>query len=161
SRAQSSYQAAFAIEPGFAHPLLSCKLRHNWVNLLFHMGRSDEAESVCYEWLHLSIRSQYPDQQAAALNYLALLAGQRGHRELQLSQLNQALAQVDFSQHPQFYCQCLVNRAQVYYELKKFPAAQLEAETAFQLCERRSEALLGASASLLLSRVYRDRPRPD
>src|SRR5262249_9119053 len=86
--AQENYQKSFALEKIAGQPLLSTKLRDNWVNLLFYTGRSAEAETACYELLKLSLKYGYVPQQAAALSYLALLAGQKNNLELQWHYFN-------------------------------------------------------------------------
>jgi tetratricopeptide (TPR) repeat protein len=90
-KAQEAYLRAFAIAKKFPHPLLELTLQHNWVNLLYYTGRSAEAEAACFDWLKQSLRYQDVSQQAVALNFLALLAGQKGLKEKKLDYLNQAI----------------------------------------------------------------------
>ncbi|MFO1463481.1 MAG: protein kinase [bacterium] len=160
-RAQQIYREAFALEAGLEQPLLSCKLRNNWINLLVFLGRSQEAEAGCYDLLSRALRARYPDQQAAALSYLALLAGQRGDPEGQLNFLQQALALIQAAQYPQLYFQCLLDRGQACLERGRFTAAQIDAEGAEAAARRNANPVWTAMAQILLGRVYRDRPRPD
>ncbi len=161
AQAEKVYQQAFQSESKAEHPLLACKLRHNWVNLNFHLGRAMEAEERCYEWLRISLQHRYVDQQAAALNYLALLAGKKNHQEMQLNYLNQAAGILNPAQFPQLYCQTLINRGQVHCDLRSWTAAQLDAEAALNLAERRLDTSLSGLGALLLGKVLRDRPLPD
>jgi serine/threonine protein kinase/transposase len=161
SRAERAYQEAFRLEKESAHPSLACRLRHNWVNLLFHVGRPQEAEEVCYDWLKLALQYRYADQQAAAFNYLALIAGQQNRRELQKNHLSQALNLLNPSQFPQLYFQSLMNRASVNLDLRKFTAAELDAGGALKIAETNLGPSFSALAHLLLGRIYRDRPRAD
>jgi len=161
NRASEAYQGALGLSEKAKHPLLACTLRHNWVNLLYHMGRAGEAEASCYEWLQLSIEYRYPEQQAAALNYLALLSGQKNHREMQLNYLNQAIGLLSANKTPQLLFQTLINRGYVFWDLKKFTPAQLDAEAALKIADRRSNMTLSSWAYLLLGKILRDRPKPD
>ncbi len=160
-RADATYQKSFDLERQSDHPTLACILRHNYVNLLYHMGRAADAERICYEWLQVSIRHRYVEQQAAALNYLALLAGQKNHSELQLSYLNQAIALVNPVKSPQFLFQTLINRGYVYWDLKNFPAAQLDAEASLQVAERSANPAFAPWSYLLMGKVFRDRKKSD
>jgi hypothetical protein len=76
------------------------------------------------------------DQQAAALNYLALLAGQKNHEEMQLYFLNQALSLLDARIFAPLRFQTLINRGHLHWDLRQFTAAQLDGEAALNLSER-------------------------
>jgi tetratricopeptide (TPR) repeat protein len=159
--AYSTYQRAFELEKKAHQPLLSCKLRENWLNLIFHMGRTAEAENACYDLLKTSVGYQYREQQASALNYLALLSGQRNHQDMQINYLNQALAFLNPHQYPQLYVQTLMNRGFAYLGMDKFFAAQLDGEEALNISERQSDSQLISWAYLLLGKIFRDRSKPD
>lgn len=161
SRCQQAYREAFARERAVGQPQLSCKLRENWINLLLYLGKTEEAEARCYELLRTSLEAGYPEQQAAALNVLAQIAGQRGEHARRLALLEQALSILDPARHPQWYFQCRHDRGLLQYEAQKYAAAQLDAESALEIAERRSQSAWIAMARLLLGRVLRDRPRPD
>lgn len=158
---RQSYLDAFALEKTLNQPVLSCKLRENWVNLLYHLGQSAEAERACYDLLKTSIHYRYREQQAAALNYLSLLAGQRENPPLQLQYLNQALAILDPEIHRQLYFQTKVNRSYAHLALKKYVAAQLDAESAVEMAGKSAVPQWLAFASLTLGRTMRDRPQAD
>jgi tetratricopeptide (TPR) repeat protein len=161
ARAGNTYQEIFAMEETEERPLLACKLRHNWVNLLFHEGKTREAENTCYEWLRLSLKYRYPDQQAFALNYLGLLSGREGRHETQLGFFNRALRLLDSTRLTSLYFQILLNRGSCHLDLRKFTAAQLDGEAALRWAERHSGQEVSHLALLLLGRVLRDRTRPD
>ncbi|MCC7345558.1 MAG: protein kinase [Deltaproteobacteria bacterium] len=161
SRCQQAYREAFAREPAVGQPQLSCKLRENWINLLLYLGKTEEAEARGYELLKISLHAGYHEQQAAALNVLAQIAGQRGEFARRLALLEQALSILDPARHPQWYFQCRHDRGLLQYEAQKYAAAQLDAEAALEIAERRSQPAWLAMARLLLGRVLRDRPRPD
>lgn len=160
-RALHAYEAAWELCRKSYHPKLANVLFHNWINLEHHMGRSSEAEKSCYEWLNLAVRHRYPEQEASALNYLALFAGQRQLLDLQGSFLNQALALVNPVQNPRLFAQLCANRALLHWSRKNFPAAQRDGETALKLCRSRPEDPLLAWIYLVLGKVARDRPDPD
>jgi len=159
--AQQAYQQAFGLLQEKEAPLLACKLRENWVLFLLQAGRNAECEKACYDLLKTAIRHRYVEQQAAALNYLAVLAGQQNHPEKKIQYLNQALGFLPDRQYPQVYFQCLLNRAYGYFELGKFVPAQLDAEQALQIGQNRGNELFIAWAQLILGKIYRDRPRAD
>jgi len=161
SRCQQAYREAFAREQAVGQPQLSCKLRENWINLLLYLGKTEEAEARGYELLKISLHAGYHEQQAAALNVLAQIAGQRGEFARRLALLEQALSILDPARHPQWYFQCRHDRGLLQYEAQKYAAAQLDAEAALEIAERRSQPTWRAMARLLLGRVLRDRPRPD
>jgi hypothetical protein len=111
--------------------------------------------------LKTAVRCRYIDQQAAAFTYLALLAGQKNHRDLQLNYLNRALSLLHPKRLSPLYLLTLLDRGYLYCGLRKFIPAQLDAESALNLATRRSETSYIAIASLLLGKIFRDRPRPD
>ncbi|MFO1462313.1 MAG: protein kinase [bacterium] len=159
--AEAWYQRALALSEAAAHPAFACKLRENYLNFLYQQGRLAEAEAAAYPLLHLAIRHHYPEQQAIALNFLALLAGQKNHRELQRQYLGQALSILNERRSPQAYFQTLMNRAQLYWTWEKFTAAQLDAEHAFSLAERAGNPAFLAWSCLWLGKIHRDRPKAD
>ncbi len=160
-RADETYRRVFSLAERVEHPQLACTLRHNWVNLLHHLGRATEAKATCFEWLNLAIRSHYPQQQAAALNYLSLFAEQEGHRERQLAYLHQAISLLKPDQHPALLAQIYINRSYAYWENKKYLRAELDAEAALNLSEKTANRSLLALACLALGKVLRDRPHPN
>jgi len=163
-QAEPHYRKALALVDPSAQSLLAATLQHNWVNFLFHLGKTPVAREACYAWLHHSLRHHHPEQQAAALNYLALLAEQEGKQEAQAQYLNQAiylLKSLKTLKTPHLLPQFLLNRAVHQYDRQKFIPAQLEAEEALRLSEELSNNFLIASAHLLLSKVYRDRKKQD
>jgi len=159
--AQEAYQRALSLSTAFHHPLLVCIIHHNRVNLLYQMGRASEAESSCFDWLKLSIRHRFPEQQALALNFLALLSGQKGHRAQQLAYLNQALGLLGSRKRPDRLAQFLINRAYAYFEMKKFVAAQLDGEAALEIAQKRSIGSLRSLSNLILGKILSHRPKPD
>lgn len=159
--AEPLYQQAFGLCDAAAHPAFTCKLRENYLNFLYQQGRLAEAEAAAYPLLHLAIRHQYPEQQAIALNFLALLAGQKNHRELQRHYLGQALSVLNERRSPQAYFQTLMNRAQLYCSWEKFTAAQLDAEHALSLAERAGHNTFLAWSCLWLGKIHRDRPKAE
>jgi hypothetical protein len=159
--AQAAYLRVAELSERIAHPTLACLFRHNWVNLLYHMGRSQEAESVGYEWLRLAIQNRYVEQEAAALNYLALLSGQKNQRERQLNYLNQAVLVLRDGDHSRPLFQTLINRGYFYWNAENYPAAQLDAEAAREVAERSHNPAFGPWAYLLLGKIHRDRKKPD
>lgn len=160
-RALLAYESAWDHCRKSYHPKLANVLFHNWINLEHHMGRSSEAEKSCYEWLQLAVRHRYPEQEASALNYLALFAGQRRLLDLQGSFLNQAIALVNPAQNPRLFAQLCANRALLHWSRENFPAAQRDGETALNLCHQRPGDPLLAWVYLVLGKVARDRPNPD
>lgn len=159
--AHATYPSTFSLAEKAGQPLLSCKLQENWLNLLYQMGRHGEAQNAAYELLRLAIQYQYPEQQAAALNYLSLLAGQKGRPEAKLNYLHQALALLTPRHFPQLTFQTLMNRAFTYWELGKYTPAQLDAEAALQIGEQRANPLFISWAQMLLGKILRDRLKPD
>jgi serine/threonine protein kinase len=161
NRASETYTNADELAKKAKHPLLSCSLLHNWVNLLFSMGRISEAESACYEWLQLSIENRYQEHQATALNFLALLEARKNHKEMQLNYLNQAIGLANPNKAPQLFFQTLLNRGWLFWSMKKYTPAQLDAEAALKISEKRSFLFLATWAYNLMGKIYRDRPKPD
>ncbi len=159
--AAERFAAAEASAERAGHPWLSGRLLQNWINLLFYMGRAAEAETRCYALLRLAIGHRYLELQAAAHNFLALLAGQRGRRELQETQLNLALHLLRPRGLWLPYAQTLLNRAFFYWEQGRSTAAELDAGYALDLAKRLRHPHFTAWAQLLLGRILRDRPRPD
>ena len=143
------------------HPKLANVLFHNWINLQHHMGRSVEAEKSCYEWLNMAIQNRYAEQEASALNYLALFAGQKRLLGLQASFLDQAISLVNPEQSPRLFAQFCANRALLQWSLKNYSSAQQDGETALKLCRSRPDDPLLAWIYLVLGKVARDRPSPD
>lgn len=160
-QAHAAYRHVEALSRQVSHPTLACIFRHNWVNLLFYMGRSREAEEVCYEWLRLAIQNQYPEQQGAALNYLALLSGQKGQKERQLACFNQAIVVLSGGSYYQTQFQTYLNRGYFYWHSHNYPAAQLDAEAALEVAERFPGSSYRPRVQLLMGKIYRDRAKPD
>jgi len=159
--AEPTFRRALQLAELAQHPSFSCRLRENWLNLLFQSGRSAEVENVAYELLRLALQHHYPEQQAAALNYLALLAGQKNLRQEQLDHLRQALGILNPRRSPQVYYQTLMNRGFLSVDLGRFAAAQLDAEETLTWAERHSNPPFLAWANLLLGILHRDRPKAD
>src|SRR4030095_5686925 len=74
---------------------------------------------------------------------------------------HQALNLLDASRFPQLYFQSLMNRASVNLDLRKFTAAELDAEGALKIAETKLGPSFSALVRLLLGRLFRDRPRSD
>ncbi|HEX5035503.1 MAG TPA: protein kinase, partial [bacterium] len=159
--AYEGYRQAWDLARREPHPFLLQSLYQKWINLLHHGGKSAEAEAACYEWMKLTLRHRYRDQQAIALNYLSLIAGRRGHLELKAAYLDQALALLDESKQPRFLAQLLVNRAYLNWSLQKFLPAQLDAEAALNVGRLWPEDRLLGWVDIILGKIYRDRPKPD
>lgn len=159
--AYEGYQKAWDFARREPHPFLLQSLYQKWINLLHHGGRSAEAEAACYEWMKLAIRHRYSDQQAIALNYLSLIAGKKGHLELKISYLDQAIALLDGKKHPRFLAQFHVNRAYLHWTQGKYLPAQLDAEAALQLGKLWPDDRLWGWLYTILGKIYRDRPQPD
>ena len=159
--AYEGYRQAWDLARREPHPFLLQSLYQKWINLLHHGGKSAEAEAACYEWMKLTLRHRYRDQQAMALNYLSLIAGRRGHLELKAAYLDQALALLDESKQPRFRAQLLVNRAYLNWSLQKFLPAQLDAEAAMNVGRLWPEDRLLGWIDIILGKIYRDRPKPD
>ncbi len=160
-QAFTAYQKVWKYSDKVVHPMLMQTLYRNWINLLHHMGRSIEAEKSCYDWMNLAIQHRYLDQQALALNYLALFAGQKNLRELQGSFLNQAIDLLDAKKSPRLSAQLLTNRALLFWSQEEFVAARRDGENALRLCNLWKDDSLLAWIYLLLGKVHRDRPDPD
>ncbi|MDL1873189.1 hypothetical protein FBR05_13480 [Deltaproteobacteria bacterium PRO3] len=161
-RAAARLFAAAELSAGrAAHPWLQGRLLQNWINLLFYLGRAAEAEQRCYALLRLAIVHRYPELQAVAHNSLALLAGQRGRRELQETQLNLALHLLRPRGLWLPYAQTLLNRAFFLWEQGRYTAAELDAGYALDLAQRLRHPHFKALAQLVLGRILRDRPNPD
>jgi tetratricopeptide (TPR) repeat protein len=159
--ARSAFHRALELSDRFVHPLFSCMIRQRWINLLHYMGRAQDAETTCYDLLRRSIQSQFPQQQATALNYLALLAGQENHREQQLRYLNQAIGLLHPQKPTHLLAQLLINRSYANHDLKRFVPAQLDGEAALNSAEKQSDGSLASLARLILGKIFRDRPKPD
>ncbi len=155
------FAAAEASAGRAAHPWLQGRLLQNWINLLFYMGRAAEAEQRCYVLLRLAIVHRYPELQAVAHNSLALLAGQRGRRELQETQLNLALHLLRPRGLWLPYAQTRLNRAFFLWEQGRYTAAELDAGYALDLAQSLRHPHFKALAQLVLGRILRDRPNPD
>ncbi|HKX11799.1 MAG TPA: hypothetical protein VJP40_01510, partial [bacterium] len=155
--AHQAYRRAWAISRNCSHPMLSQTLYHNWINLLHHMGRSRQAEKLCYEWLQLAVQHQYPEQQASALNYLALIAGQRKHYKLQGAYLDQAIGLLNSRKCSRLLAQFLINRSLLGWSLGKYFSAQRDAEAALKIHRHFPEDPLMGYAYLVLGKVFRDR----
>src|SRR5262249_17797337 len=143
------------------HPLLSARLKQNRLNLLFSMGRTPEAEKISYELLQLSLKHHFGELQAVALNFLALIAGQKNHKDLQLHFLNRALSLLKSGDLWIPYTQTLLNRAHFFWEQNRYTPAELDGEYALTLARRQKHPWLIAWSQLLLGKILRDRPRPD
>lgn len=159
--ARSYYERALQSAKAAGHPLLQLKLQRNHVNLLYTMGRATEAEAGAYDLLRQALRANFPDEQAAALNFLSLFAGQRGDLEAQQRYLDQAIALLEGRSASPLLPQLYFNRAYLNWDAKKFPAAQLDAEAALALAERLTNPFLAAWSRLVLGKVLRDRAKPD
>ncbi len=154
-KALSHYQTALLLSKRSKHPLLSCILYHNRVNLIYHLGKSREAYKESLAWYELSLLSSYPEQQAAALNYLALLEGEKENHEQQLEYLNQAIVLLENSSNALFI-QSLLNRAHLQIEHENFFAALLDSQKALELSQKNSNSELECRAHLILGKIYRD-----
>ena len=159
--ARGYYERALSSAKAAGHPLLQLKLQQNRVNLLYTMGRAAEAEAGAFELLRQALRGNFPGEQAAALNFLSLFAGQRGDPEAQRRYLDQAIALLEARGAPPLLPQLYFNRAYLNWDAKKFPAAQLDAEAALAMAERLTNPFLGAWSRLLLGKILRDRAKPD
>ncbi len=159
--ARSYYEQALRSAEAADHPLLRLKLLRNRVNLLYTMGRSAEAEAGAYELLRQALRADLPEDQAAALNFLSLFAGQRGDLDAQRHHLDQAIALLEARGASPLLPQLYFNRAYLNWDAKKFPAAQLDAEAALALAERLANPFLEAWSRLALGKILRDRAKPD
>jgi len=159
--ARDDYRRAWEFAQKNQNPFFLQVLYHNWVNLLYSMGKADDAERACYEWLNLALRYRAREQQAYAFNYLALLAELKGHAELHRSYLDQAIALLEPSRAPRLAAQFRVNRAFLNWAEEKFLPAQLDAESALQWARLLPEDPVLAWVDLILGIVYRDRPQAD
>lgn len=159
--ARAQYERALRSAEAADHPLLRLKLLRNRVNLLYTMGRAADAEAGAYELLRRALRADLPDEQAAALNFLSLFAGQRGDWEAQRRHLDRAIALLEARGASPLLPQLYFNRAYLHWDAKKFPAAQLDAEAALALAERLANPFLEAWSRLMLGKVLRDRAKPD
>ncbi len=159
--AEAAYGEALSFAANSQHPQLVLNLKHHQINLLYHMGKSREAEEACFELLGLSLKNQFPEKQAAALYYLSLLSGQKGLYQQKLAYLNQALALIENAPASQMHIQCLTHRSYVQWDQKNWVAAQLDAEAALEAAQRRGNPFLLGWPYLLLGRILRDRPKAD
>ncbi|MFO1462147.1 MAG: protein kinase [bacterium] len=152
-----------ALESGTVsdHPLLQIKSNLNRINWLYTAGRVSEAEAACYEMLRLALRQNYPEEQAKALNFLALFAGQRGDHERQGRYLDQALATLGQGATTVWLPQLHFNRAHLHWNEQRYTAAQLDAEAALASATRLGVPFLTAWCELLLGKILRDRRKPD
>jgi len=157
----AAYEGAERSADQAGHPLLSGRLLQNRLNLAFAMGKSQAAESLCQELSRLAWKHHYPELQAAAFQYLALLAGQQGHQDLRLSYLNRTLQLLRSRDPSAAYVQALFNRAYFFWEQGNFTPAELEAGYALDLAKTLSLPLLTAWSQLLMGKILRDRPRAD
>jgi len=160
-RAAELYRDAIEVERDHPHPLLSCKLRHNWLNLMYHSGKFSEAETASYDLLKAALRFRYLDQEAAAWNYLGLLAGQKGQNERQVGLFQQALSLLNPKLFPLLYTQILLNRGFAQWGLKHFTAAQFDGESALAITDTQGDTVLRPLGMILIGRILRDRPKPD
>lgn len=164
SEAQKCYEEAQRdIHPeGQVH--LWSVLQHNWVNFLFHTGQGPQARQACHDWLHHALKHGLVEKQAAALNYLSLLAEQAGDLEEQGRCLDQALHLLGTLKEwttPHLEPQIFLNRAHWHLRRGESFAAQLDGEAALERARTLSHQSLIAGSLLILARVYRTRPRPD
>lgn len=159
--ARAHYERALRSADAAGHPLLRLKLLRNRVNLLYTMGRAADAEAGAYDLLRQALRADLPEDQAAALNFLSLFAGQRGDFEAQRRRLDQAIALLEARGASPLLPQLYFNRAYLNWDAKKFPAAQLDAEAALALAERLANPFLEAWSRLALGKILRDRAKPD
>jgi len=143
------------------HPLLLLKLANNRTNIYYTLGRAAEAESSCYDMLRVAIEGAFAEEQAAALNFLSLLAGQRGESEAQLLYLNQAIALLDQRPGSGLTPQLYFNRGYLHWDDGRYTPAQLDAEAALKAAEESANSFIAAWAGLLIAKVLRDRPKPD
>jgi len=155
------YEKALNSAEQAGHPLLQIKLNQNRINLYYTMGRSSEAEAGCYELLRLALRHSFPEEQAAALNFLSLIAGQRGDTVTQRRYLDQAIATLTERPHCSLLPQLYFNRAHLLWSDEKFPASQLDAEASLAAAKKQSNSFLSAWSELLLGKILRDRRKPD
>lgn len=159
--ARNFYEQALRSAETAKHPLLQIKLLQNRVNLLYTMGRAAEAELGAYELLGQALRANFPDEQAAALNFLSLFSGQRGDLDSQGRYLNQAIALTETHGKSPLRAQLYFNRAYWHWDANRFPAAQLDAEAALEMSTQLANSFLSAWARLLLGKILRDRAKPD
>ncbi|HKX12086.1 MAG TPA: hypothetical protein VJP40_02950, partial [bacterium] len=143
------------------HPLLRLKLANSRTNLYYTLGRAAEAERTCFEMLRFAIEGSFPEEQAAALNFLSLLAGQRGDTEAQGLYLDQAIALLENRPGSGLRPQLYFNRGYLHWDKGRHTAAQIDAEAALKAAEERANGFIGAWAGLLIAKVLRDRPKPD
>lgn len=159
--ARQAYAEALALAAQARHPLLQVKLQQNQLNLLYTMGQGAEAEQAAYALLRFAAEHHDIEAQAGALNYLSLLSGQQGHRDRQALYLNQAIGLLEGKRASPLLPQLYLNRCYRHASLKKYTAAQLDAEAALELAKQRSHRFMVAWARLLLGKILRDRPKPD
>ncbi len=159
--ALQAFERAWEFAKKSKNPFFLQVLYHNWVILLYYMGKAADAEQACFEWLKLALENGARDQQAFAFNSLALLAGRKQHFEQQRSYLDQAIALLEPSRSPRLAAQMRVNRAFLYWSEGKFLPAQLDAEAALQLAGPLPDDPIMALVFLTLGMVYRDREQHD
>ncbi len=164
AKAQENYQLAMNTLDSERHEHLWSVLQHNWVNFLFHSGKSQVATKACFAWLDHALKHAMKEKQVAALNYLSLLAEQDQATLEQGRYLNQALSLLHSASEistPHLFPQTLLNRAHWHLSRNKYLPAQLDAEGALDRSTLISHQALQASAHILLGRIYRQRRKPD
>lgn len=155
------YSQAQALGESSQHPLLRLKVANNHTNIYYTLGRSSEAERSSFEMLRFAIEGSFPEEQAAALNFLSLLAGQRGDLAAQSLYLDQAIALLENRPGSALRPQLYFNRGYLHWDNQRHTAAQIDAEAALQSAQELANGFIGAWAELLIGKVLRDRPKPD
>ena len=155
------YRQAQPLAERSGHPLLRLKLANGLTNLYYTLGRAAEAQASSFEMLRAAIEGSFPEEQAAALNFLSLLAGQRGETEAQGQYLDQAIRLLESRPGSGLRPQLYFNRGYLHWDGGRHTAAQLDAEAALKAAQESSNSFIAAWAGLLIAKVLRDRPKPD
>jgi len=154
------YEKALRLSERSGHPLLACILLHNRVNLAQQLGKAREAHQESLRWYELALISSYPEQQAAALNYLALFDAEKGNAVRQERRLREAARLTEGSSSP-LLIQSLLNLSHALEEQGAHFAALLDAQRALRLSRQGRHREHECRSQLLLGKILRAQKRPE
>ncbi len=159
-QALRNYKKALQFALKAKHPRLSCILYHNEANLIHQLGKSKETAQLCFQWYEMALEHHYKDQQAASLNYLGILQGERRNFQKQIEYLDQAVLTLE-EQPSSLLCQSLLNRAHAHFEQKHFFASLLDAQHALKLSSENKDCALGCRSHLMIGKIRREQQNPN
>ena len=158
-QADQSYKQALGFSHKHSHARLSCVLFHNQTNLQYQLGKSREVEKLSLAWYELALKQHFPDQQAAALNYLSLIEMEKNNFTQTISFLNQAILLSE--NQDALLAQSLLNRAHAQLECGRYFASLLDAQDALDISEKTKNQANLSRAYLMKGKILKNQINPD